>query len=361
MPALVAAAASAVVGLGMQQLFLRWNQGQELRQALITIAIAVILADQIIAHFGGVPQDDLVARVSTSSSTPHSSRRRRYSLARLFILALAIVVGLALWLWLKRTRTGMVIRAGVDDRQMVSALGVNIQLVFAIAFFVGSALAGFGGVDRRVVRQPAAAGVGRHWLLNSLVVVIIGGMGSLGGAAVGSLLLRRSSSRSRRLPAVRRQLYTHYSIIFTFVLLALVLAFRPLRPLREAGVSRPRARSRPGSRVAASRSCSRGARPAPRSVDYSLDTILTQAFFFGIAAASLIFLAAYGGMVSLAQIALFGIAGFVLGNVVTDRRQRRASISAGTRGSASCSAILSRPRSGSCSARSPAAAPASTS
>ena len=62
------------------------------------------------------------------------------------MLLLGLGVGLALWLWLYRTRTGMVIRAGVDDRQMTSALGVNIQLTFAIAFVVGSALAAFGGV-----------------------------------------------------------------------------------------------------------------------------------------------------------------------------------------------------------------------
>ena len=82
---------------------------------------------------------------STSSSTC-TSGNFSYSGARLFILGLALVIGIALWLWLKRTRTGMVIRAGVDDRAMVSALGVNIQRVFMIAFFVGSALAGIGAV-----------------------------------------------------------------------------------------------------------------------------------------------------------------------------------------------------------------------
>ena len=78
----------------------------------------------------------------------------------------------------------MVIRAGVDDRAMVSALGINIQLTFAIAFVVGSALAGFGGVIGGSFAS-LAPGVDANWLLYSLVVVIIGGMGSLGGAAVG--------------------------------------------------------------------------------------------------------------------------------------------------------------------------------
>ena len=69
-----------------------------------------------------------------------------YSLARFTMLGLGIAVGIVLWLWLQRTKTGMVIRAGVDDRQMTSALGINIQKTFAIAFLVGSALVAFGAV-----------------------------------------------------------------------------------------------------------------------------------------------------------------------------------------------------------------------
>jgi branched-chain amino acid transport system permease protein len=118
----------------------------------------------------------------------------------------------------------MIIRAGVDDRDMVSAMGINIQLTFAIAFVVGSALAGFGGVIGGSFAS-LAPGVDANWLLNSLVVVIIGGMGSLGGAAIGALLLGLTTNfASAYLPAD----YTYYSIIFTFVLLAIVLAVRPL-------------------------------------------------------------------------------------------------------------------------------------
>src|SRR5262249_47744261 len=147
-----------------------------------------------------------------------------YSKTRLFILLIALVVALGLWLWLKRTRTGMIVRAGVDDRAMVQALGINIQLVFGIAFFVGSALAGLGGVIGGSFAS-LAPGVDSTWLLSSLVVVVIGGMGSLLGAAVGSLLLGITVNFSAAyLPAN----YTYYSIIFTFVLVALVLAVKPL-------------------------------------------------------------------------------------------------------------------------------------
>jgi len=222
-PALLAALAIGFVGLSVQQLFLRWNQGQELRQALITIAIAIILADQMIAHFGSFTQDIAWPGVLDRRVKLHLANVD-YSVTRLFILGIAIAVGLALYLWLKKTRTGMVIRAGVDDRQMVSALGVNIQLTFAIAFFVGSALAGLGGAIGGSFAS-LGPGVDGNSLLYSLVVVIIGGMGSLLGAAVGSLLLGLVSTFAAvYLP----ENYTYYSIMLTFILLAAVLAFRPL-------------------------------------------------------------------------------------------------------------------------------------
>jgi branched-chain amino acid transport system permease protein len=211
-----------VAGLVMQQVFLRWNQGQDLRQALITIAISIILADQMLAHYGGVAKDISWPGALDKSVNLHISGIQ-YPLTRLVILGAGLAIGAGLWLWLKRTRTGMVIRAGVDDRAMVSAMGINIQRVFAIAFFVGSALAGLGGVIGGSFAS-LAPGVDANWLLNSLVVVIIGGMGSLGGAAIGALLLGLTTNfASAYLPASS----TYYSIIFTFVLLAIVLAIRP--------------------------------------------------------------------------------------------------------------------------------------
>jgi branched-chain amino acid transport system permease protein len=223
LPGLAAVAIVAGAGLIMQQLFLRWNQGQDLRQALITIAIAIILADQMLAHFGGVAEDISWPGTFDKFVNLHAYGIQ-YTLTRLVILGIGLAIGGALWFWLKRTRTGMVIRAGVDDRDMVSAMGINIQLTFAIAFTVGSALAGLGGVIGGSFAS-LAPGVDANWLLNSLVVVIIGGMGSLGGAAIGALLLGLTTNfAAAYLPAD----YTYYSIIFTFVLLAIVLAVRPL-------------------------------------------------------------------------------------------------------------------------------------
>jgi branched-chain amino acid transport system permease protein len=220
LPLIAASFAVGVIGLVMQQLFLRWNQGQELRQALITIAISVILADQMLAHYGGLAEE-LKAPTSWPTSVNVGVD---FGFFRLVVLASAIAIGIGLFLGIHRTRVGMIVRAGVDDRAMVSALGINIQLVFAGAFFAGSFLAGFGGVLGGTMIS-LDKGNDTAFLLNSLIVVIIGGMGSLGGAAIGALALGLVDAFSDiYLPAQ----WSNYSILLTFVLLIAVLAVRPL-------------------------------------------------------------------------------------------------------------------------------------
>jgi len=219
-PLLVASLVAAVIGFLIYLVFLRWNAGQELRQALITIAISVVLADQMLRVFGG-----LALTMTWPGAVNHfiSILGARYATSRFFMLGLALVVGALLWLWLNRTRMGMVIRAGVDDEEMVRALGINIARVFAVTFFVGSFLAGMGGVMGASFAGVATGSDG-NWLLNSLIVVIIGGMGSVKGAVAGSLLYGMVTAFA---PAYMPTQYAFYAIIFTFVMLALVLAVRP--------------------------------------------------------------------------------------------------------------------------------------
>jgi branched-chain amino acid transport system permease protein len=244
-PLLVAAPCIAIVGLITQQAFLRWNQGQELRQALITIAISVIVADQIIAHFPRATSTGAqkFGGNAVSLSWPGWTDRLidihvggvQYSLARLVMLCLGLAVGIALWLWLYRTKTGMVIRAGVDDQKMTAALGINIQRTFAIAFALGSALAAFGAVVW-ASQANIASGQDGQWLLNSLVVVVVGGMGSIFGAAAGAILYAFVLNLSGTyLPTTGTNCCTQYSVVFTFILIALVLAFRPRGLFGRAG------------------------------------------------------------------------------------------------------------------------------
>jgi branched-chain amino acid transport system permease protein len=224
-PLVIATIVIGFSGVFMQQVFLRWNQGQDLRQALITIAISVILADQMVAHFGGIAES-----IQQPAVWPDSVNflGLRYGFFRLVVVVgAAIVIGALLFLAIKRTRFGMIIRAGVDDRAMVSALGVNIQLVFAGAFFIGALLAGLAGVlgGTMIAVQP---GNDSAFLLDSLIVVIIGGMGSLGGAAIGSIALGLVNAYADVYLKFGTNDLTNYAILLTFILVVAVLAVRPL-------------------------------------------------------------------------------------------------------------------------------------
>jgi branched-chain amino acid transport system permease protein len=235
-PLLVAAPAIMVVGLVVQQSFLRWTQGQELRQALITIAVSVIVADQIIAHFPrNVSQGQKFGGNAVDITWPGWTDRFvnlhvagvQYSLARLVMLGIGVAVGVFLWIWLYRTKTGMKIRAGVDDEKMTAALGINIQVTFAITFAVGCLLAALGAVVW-ASQSNISSGQDGTWLLNSLVVVIVGGMGSIFGAAAGAILFAFVANfGASYLPTTGSDCCTQYSSILTFVLIAFVLAFRP--------------------------------------------------------------------------------------------------------------------------------------
>ncbi len=225
-PLILATLCIGFIGVGMQQVFLRWNQGQDLRQALITIALSVIIADQMLAAFGGISKD-----IATPSSWPTSVLLPgdvRFGFFRgVVVLGSALLISLLLFLVIKRTRFGKIVRAGVDDRDMVSALGINVNLVFLGAFFIGAMLAGFGGVLGGTMIS-LAPGQDAAFLLNSLIVVIIGGMGSLAGAAIGALALGLVDAYADVYLVIGDTDLTNYSILVTFALLVGVLAVRPL-------------------------------------------------------------------------------------------------------------------------------------
>jgi branched-chain amino acid transport system permease protein len=214
-----------ILGIAIQQLFLRWNSGQDLRQALITIAISVVAADQMLAAYGGIAKD-----IKAPSSFPESVHFGSSTVGffrLVIVVGSALLIGLGLYLLIRKTRYGKIVRAGVDDRDMVSALGINVQLVFAGAFFLGAMLAGYGGVlgGTMLSLQP---GEDTSFLLNSLIVVIIGGMGSLGGAAIGALALGLVDAYADVYLIFGDHDLTNYSILLTFALLVVVLAVRPL-------------------------------------------------------------------------------------------------------------------------------------
>lgn len=210
-------AASVVLGVAIQKVFLEWMQGQELRQALVTIGLSIVIADQSLAFFGGsarqfFPPDALFG----VSPFPIAGT---YPTFRLFQIVVAVAVGAGLWLLLNRSKLGIMVRAGVDDREMLAACRVNVSLVALAVFALGAALAGLGGVIGASA-QPLAQGVDARFLLTALVVVIVGGMGSIAGTAIGALLVGMAEQ-------VGQALFPTYSVILTFAIMALVLAIRP--------------------------------------------------------------------------------------------------------------------------------------
>lgn len=176
---------TAAVGLFTERVLLRIIRGQDLPEVLLTVGVAFIIADLCLAFFGGNPQSVPQPGLLVGSVRLGTLAYPRY---RLFIIACAVLVGLALYLLQERTRLGAIVRAGVDDRETIAALGVNINRVFTGVFLLGAALAGLAGVIGGGV-LPLLPGGDAEILLLSLVVVVIGGLGSLQGAALGSVLV----------------------------------------------------------------------------------------------------------------------------------------------------------------------------
>jgi len=210
-------AAAAVAGLAMQRILLGWMQGQELRQALVTIGVSIIVADQLLAYYGGTPRQFFAPdAIFGSTFVPGVGN---YPTFRLVQIGVAVAVGVGLWLVLNRTKLGLMIRAGVDDRDMLAACGVNVPMVALAVFVLGAALAGLGGVIGSTA-QPLAQGMDGRFLLISLVVVIVGGMGSVTGTALGAVLIGLAEQ-------IGLALFPTYSVILTFVIMVAVLALRP--------------------------------------------------------------------------------------------------------------------------------------
>jgi branched-chain amino acid transport system permease protein len=209
--------APAAIGALMQVFVFRRMEGQELRQTLVTIGLSIVMADIFMWIWGGdTYQFDAPEWMTGRMPMPFVNA---YPTFRVLLFVAAVAIGICLWLLLNRTRVGMMIRAGVDDRQMLSASGVNVQRIFVVTFAIGAGLAGLGGVIGGTALS-ISPGEDVRYLLASLVVVIVGGIGSISGAAIGALLIGMAETFGLA--------YTPtYGVVFTFVLLVVALAFRP--------------------------------------------------------------------------------------------------------------------------------------
>ena len=183
----VAMAVSGLFGWGFERVIIRPVYGQHLKQILVTMGGLIVVEQLLYAFFGGNP---------ITISLPYNFRGglalgpdivvERY---RLLAAAVGAVVFLAMLLVLNRTRIGLLVRAGVENSEMVEALGYRIRRLFIGVFVAGSALAGLGGVMWGFYQQTLTVGMGLQVLVLIFIVVIIGGLGSIGGCLIGSLLV----------------------------------------------------------------------------------------------------------------------------------------------------------------------------
>lgn len=211
-------ASMAVLGVLLQILVFRRMQGEDLRQTLVTIGISIILADLMLWIWGGDSYQFIIPD-ALFGATKIPLLGLKYPTYKLFVLLSAVVIGIGLWLFLNRTRIGMMIRAGVDDSGMLQASGINVNLVFVVTFAIGAGLAGLAGVIGGSALS-LAPGEDLRYLLASLIVVIVGGMGSVTGAAIGAVLIGLADQFGLTYSPT-------YGVIYTFLVMVIVLAVRP--------------------------------------------------------------------------------------------------------------------------------------
>ena len=183
---LVAMAVAGAVGLAFERCIVRPVYGQHLKQILITMG-GMIIGEELIKVIWGPQQIPLPMPQALRGALPLGDASiEKY---RLLAVAVGLVVFAALAWTLSRTKIGLLVRAGVQDREMVESLGYRIRRLFVGVFAVGSALAGLGGVMWGLYQQNVVPQMGAQVNVLIFIVIIIGGLGSTGGALIGALLV----------------------------------------------------------------------------------------------------------------------------------------------------------------------------
>jgi len=183
----VAAGAAAIALLGgvLERVLLRNLSGRTLSQVLVTLGIAFIISDASLLVWSGDPMPLPMPPSLTGAVAIFGGYFPRYRLA---VVGISLLVAVLLWLLLERTRVGAMIRAGVDDMEMARALGIPVPRLFTAVFCLGAALAGMGGVLGGPILS-VYPGLDMDMLPLALIVLILGGAGSLPGALLGSFFI----------------------------------------------------------------------------------------------------------------------------------------------------------------------------
>ena len=212
----VAAFAVAVIGLTMERVFLRPLGFDPLRQVLLTVGFAFLFQQAALDIWGGNNMDINPPAALKQSIVIGGIY---FPLYRAFMIAMALLIGIALWLALEKTRIGAAVRATVDDAQMARGIGIDTNRISMFIFALGAFLAALGGVIGGAF-LGIYPGLDFEILPLAFAVVIIGGMGSLGGAAIGALLVGLADNFGKAL-------FPEVSYFTLYAPMVLILAVKP--------------------------------------------------------------------------------------------------------------------------------------
>ncbi|MDR3259249.1 MAG: branched-chain amino acid ABC transporter permease [Fusobacteriaceae bacterium] len=197
-------------------LLLRRVRGKTTVETLITLSISIIFADLVILFWGGYPRQIRIPKLLQGQFTLGNFLVPKYNV---FIILFALFIGITFWLLLKKTKIGMIIRAGVDNFEIVSTLGINVKMLFTGMFTVAGFMAGIAGMIGGTF-QMIAPGEDFRVMINTLLVIIIGGMSSFEGSILGSLIIGMIFTFGSLLAP-------QFSLFFMFAPVAIVLTIRP--------------------------------------------------------------------------------------------------------------------------------------
>jgi branched-chain amino acid transport system permease protein len=317
---LLAAVAVGLVGAAVELLVLRRiYRAPELFQLLATFALVLIFKDAALWWWG---PEDLLGPRAPGLSGAVSILGRAFPTYDLFLMLVGPLVLAMVWLLLHRTRWGTLVRAATQDRDMLSALGVNQAWLFTSVFALGSMLAALGGA-LQLPREPASLGLDMATIGDAFVIVVVGGMGSLAGAYLAALLIGVVKALCVGLGTVvllgQEVSFSSLTLVVEFLVMAVVLVARPWGLLgRPQSLARASSQAEPALR-AGGRGLALAAavlvvalallplltRDSPYTTILAID-LLTAALF----AASLHFMMGPGGMVSFGHAAYFGLGAY---------------------------------------------------
>ena len=212
----------------------RLYRRNHLDQVLATFALILLLSEGVRWYFGAFPLY-LTIPESLNGTVP-IFEEIIYSKYRLFIIVMGLLIAIGLYLLITKTRLGIRIRAGQNDREMISALGVDISKLYTVVFALGAALAGLSGAMIGAI-QSVEVGMGEPILILAFVVIVIGGIGSIKGAFIGSILVGVTDTLGRVFlpdllkvfmePAEATAIGSSIGTMLIYILMALILIVKP--------------------------------------------------------------------------------------------------------------------------------------